>query len=288
MARFDKSSTKRPKQNAAVAATRGPKRSTAPSIEDTMFFPRLRRHAKWMFVFLAVALGGGFVIFGVGAGGTGVGDILRGGGGNTSGIPSVVERDEEDGGEPEGRAGLARPLDGAADERRDRRGDHGPAARRAPRAQMKHRRRSPSRPRPLCRAAGRRAAAELLQVATAYTGGASQTFPGMLTSPSSQSILDNRIGASVNNQAATEVQKLIGEAQTATVQAVDSYKKMAKLQPNDPNLQLELAQAAQQAGDTPTAIAAYTKFLKLAPDDPSAAIVKAQLKQLKQSSSTSG
>ena len=45
-----------------------------------MFFPRLRRHAKWMFVFLAVALGGGFVLFGVGAGGTGVGDILRGGG----------------------------------------------------------------------------------------------------------------------------------------------------------------------------------------------------------------
>ena len=73
MARFDKSSTKRPKQDAAVAATRSAKRSTAPSIEDTMFFPRLRRHAKWMFVFLAVALGGGFVLFGVGAGGTGVG-----------------------------------------------------------------------------------------------------------------------------------------------------------------------------------------------------------------------
>ena len=53
-----------------------------------MFFPRLRRHAKWMFVFLAVALGGGFVLFGVGAGGTGVGDILRGGGGS-SGVPSI-------------------------------------------------------------------------------------------------------------------------------------------------------------------------------------------------------
>ena len=84
------------------------------------------------------------------------------------------------------------------------------------------------------------------------------------------------------------MQKLVVEAQTATVEAVDSYKKIAKLQPNDPNLQLELAQAAQQAGDTATAIAAYTKFLKLAPDDPSASIVKAQLKQLKQSSSTSG
>ena len=88
MARFDKSSTKRPKQNAAVAASRGPKRSTAPSIEDTMFFPRLRRHAKWMFVFLAVALGGGFVLFGVGAGGTGVGDLFRGNGGS-SGSPSI-------------------------------------------------------------------------------------------------------------------------------------------------------------------------------------------------------
>ncbi len=87
MARFDKSSTKRPKQDAAVAAPRGSRRSTAPSIEDTMFFPRLRRHAKWMFVFLAVALGGGFVLFGVGAGGTGVGDLFRGS--SSSGVPSI-------------------------------------------------------------------------------------------------------------------------------------------------------------------------------------------------------
>ena len=94
MARFDKSSTKRPKQDAAVAATRSAKRSTAPSIEDTMFFPRLRRHAKWMFVFLAVALGGGFVLFGVGAGGTGVGDILRGGGAS-SGVPSISSSEKK-------------------------------------------------------------------------------------------------------------------------------------------------------------------------------------------------
>ena len=94
MARFDKSSTKRPKQDAAVAAARSVKRSTAPSIEDTMFFPRLRRHAKWMFVFLAVALGGGFVLFGVGAGGTGVGDILRGGGAS-SGVPSISSSEKK-------------------------------------------------------------------------------------------------------------------------------------------------------------------------------------------------
>ena len=77
MARYDKSRPKRPKPNAAVAPTR-PRASTAPSIEDTMFFPRLRRHAKWMFVLLAVFMGLGFVLFGVGAGGVGVGDIFRG------------------------------------------------------------------------------------------------------------------------------------------------------------------------------------------------------------------
>ncbi len=96
MARFDKSSTKSPQQDAALRASRRAKKSTAPSIEDTMFFPRLRRHAKWMFVFLAVALGGGFVLFGVGAGGTGVGDILRGGGGSSGpSISSAQARTEE-------------------------------------------------------------------------------------------------------------------------------------------------------------------------------------------------
>ena len=94
MARFDKSSPKRPRQDAAVATSRRAKRAAAPSIEDTMFFPRLRRHAKWMFVFLAVALGGGFVLFGVGAGGTGVGDIFRGNG-SSSGAPSVSKAEKK-------------------------------------------------------------------------------------------------------------------------------------------------------------------------------------------------
>src|SRR5215211_7364143 len=70
---------KRPKQE--------PKRKrAAPSYEQTMFFPRLRRQAKWVFVFLALVFGVGFVAFGVGSGSTGIGDILRGNffGGGTS------------------------------------------------------------------------------------------------------------------------------------------------------------------------------------------------------------
>ena len=63
-----------------------------------MFFPRLRRHAKWMFVLLALAFGLGFVVFGVGAGGVGVGDIFRGSGG--TGAQSVSRRARRDRGPP--------------------------------------------------------------------------------------------------------------------------------------------------------------------------------------------
>ena len=84
------------------------------------------------------------------------------------------------------------------------------------------------------------------------------------------------------------LQSLYGAAQAAASAAVDAYKQLAALSPKDPNVQLELAQAAQQAGDSATAILAFETFLKLAPDDPNAPIVKAQLKQLKQTSAASG
>ena len=92
-----------------------------------MFFPRLRRHAKWMFVFLAVALGGGFVLFGVGAGGTGVGDIFRGGGGS-SGVPSISSAEKKTEKNPKNVQAWTRSLDGPADRRADRQGDRRPEA----------------------------------------------------------------------------------------------------------------------------------------------------------------
>jgi tetratricopeptide (TPR) repeat protein len=286
MARFDKSSTKRPKQNAAVAAARGPKRSTAPSIEDTMFFPRLRRHAKWMFVFLAIALGGGFVIFGVGAGGTGVGDILRNGG-SSSGVPSISSAQKQTEKNPKDIQAW-RDLSTAL--QTDGQTDRAIAAQKqvvvlAPKDTDALRELAGLY---LAQATAKQQAAQLVQIRAAYNAGAGQGLPGLLTSPAGQPLVDNKIATVVGAQSSAELQRLIGEAQSASALAMAAYKKIGSLQPNDPNVQLELAQAAQSAGDTATAIAAYTKFLKLAPDDPSASIVKAQLKQLKQSSATSG
>jgi len=284
MARFDKSSTKSPKQNVAVAATRGSKRSTAPSIEDTMFFPRLRRRAKWMFVFLAVALGGGFVLFGVGAGGTGVGDILRGGG--SSGVPSIssaTKKTEKDPTNIEAWKDLstAYQTDGQTEKAIDAQ-NHVVAL--APKDTNALRELAALY---LSVVTAKSNEAQIAQLQNQYAG-AGQNFPGALTSPSGQSLVDNQISTVINTQGSTQVQTLLIAAQSASAEAVKAYQKIVKLTPNDPNVQIELGQAAQQAGDAKTAIAAYTKFLKLAPDDANAAAVKAQIKQLKASASASG
>ena len=62
-----------------------------------MFFPRLRRQAKWMFVFLAIVFGLGYVIFNVGGSipGTGLGDVLQGLGQSSSAGPSVGESNDK-------------------------------------------------------------------------------------------------------------------------------------------------------------------------------------------------
>ena len=61
-----------------------------------MFFSRLRRHAKWMFVFLALVFAVGFVGFGIGANqNASLGDLFRGDGGTTSGNLSVGDAREQ-------------------------------------------------------------------------------------------------------------------------------------------------------------------------------------------------
>src|SRR6187200_3626004 len=84
MSRADRRSARKPRAHA-------PKRdSDLVALEDTMFFTRLRRHAKWMFVFLALVFAVGFVGFGIGANqNASLGDLIRGNSGSTSGNLSV-------------------------------------------------------------------------------------------------------------------------------------------------------------------------------------------------------
>jgi Flp pilus assembly protein TadD len=278
MARFEKSRPKSTKPHAAVAPRRA---TTAPAIEDTMFFPRLRRHAKWMFVFLALVFGLGFVVFGVGAGGTGIGDIFRDQGGTSSG-QSVSDAQKE---------AAERPKDPQAWRELSialqTEGDTAGAIDALNRA-IALRPRSPDAYRELAglhltRASEYQQQLQQAQIVAAFRAPGT-AFPS-LTTNSGQATLTDPLDDAISAGATDDLSTLYQQAAAEASAAVTAYTRLAEIQPNDPNVQLELAQAAQQVGDTTTAIAAYQRFLKLSPDDPNASVVQAQLKQLKKNAS---
>lgn len=274
MARFEKSRPKSAKPHAPVAASR--RAAAPPSLEDRLFFPRLIGHAKWVFVVLALVFGLGFVLFGVGAGGVGVGDIFRDGGGGSG--PSVSDargKTEDRPNDPEAWIDLSTAL--------QTEGETTEAIAALERAIELR----PKDPDPYRQLAGlhltlatkRQQDAQLAQAVAAYRAPA-QSFR-VFTAPSGQAVLQDPIALAVTGQVSDRVTSAYQDAQTQATLAVDAYERLAQLEPDDPNVQLELAQAAQQTGDAARAIAAYERFLELAPDDSNASIVRDQLKQLR-------
>lgn len=233
-----------------------------------------------MFVFLALVFGLGFVVFGIGSDqGTGIGDLLRDGGGGANGGISVSDarkQVEENPKSADAQRALATALqeDGQTDE-----------------AVVVLNRYLALRPKDenalrelaglyLGKATTLAQQAQAAQVRASYL-----TFGSTFGTP-----LDLGNGATlgpdpIDEAIATQASQAVNEAYTASQEAYrraeQTYDRLAAALPNDPNVQLELAQAAQQSGDLPKAIAAYQQFLKLAPDDPSAPIVKQQIAQLK-------
>jgi regulator of sirC expression with transglutaminase-like and TPR domain len=67
------------------------------------------------------------------------------------------------------------------------------------------------------------------------------------------------------------------ESSTALRKDEQYYKRIAKLQPDDPNTQYHLAQIADFLGDTKVAIPAYRTVIKLAPTDPTASTARERL-----------
>jgi tetratricopeptide (TPR) repeat protein len=246
-----------------------------------MFFPRLRRHAKWMFVLLAVFMGLGFVLFGVGAGGVGVGDIFRGSGGTAQSVSDAQEETEKNPADAQAWRDLATAHE-TEGELTEAIAALNTAVQLDPKDATTFRQLAGLH---LSLATKRQRDAQILQAIAVYRA-PSQLFPGLLGT-AGQPVLQDQIANAVAGSVSERVTVALQEASVNASQAVEAYKRLVSLEPNDPNVQLELAQAAQQTGDTATAIAAYEKFLRLAPDDPSATIVREQLKQLKQSAAAS-
>jgi len=256
-------------------------------IEDTMFFPRLRRHAKWMFVFLALAFGVGFVVFNIGGSGQsgGLGDLLRdqGGNSNTPSVQDARERVQENPRSAEAQRDLATALSVEA---------------RTDEAIVALTRYTELRPRDenalrelaglyLTEATRLQQVAEVAQLRANYLT-AGSTFTDPLQLPSGGPAAQDPIVDAIATEANKSVSAAYTSAQLEFRNAADAYERVVSLAPNDPNIQLELAQTAQRAGDFPRAIAAYQEFVRLAPDDALTPSVKEQIRQLKASTTSSG
>jgi len=243
-----------------------------------MFFPRLRRQAKWMFVFLALVFGLGYVVFNVGGTipGTGVADLLRDNSAGSGDQPSVSEaqnRIEENPQNPDGFRDLSRAL-----QLENRIVEAIPPLERYVRARPKDQ----EALRELAtlylvetdRLQTRVSAAQL----DAQGAGAGSVFTPSLrpNTPAPQDPVTQALSTRANtrlNAASTELTEVARKALRA-------YDRLVALSPDDASLLLQQGQVAETAGDAPKAIKAYERFLKLVPDDSSAPIIRERLRFL--------
>jgi tetratricopeptide (TPR) repeat protein len=255
-----------------------------------MFFPKIRAHAKWVFVLLAIVFAGSFVFLGVGSGSSGLGDLLSGNfsnlfGGSSSGsaVRKAEDRVKKNPNDIQAQKDLATALQ--TDNQFDR----------AIATLENVRKLAPKDTESLTQLAGlylrkadlARNQAQAIQ-AEQSTAAAGQIFGIDSSSKLGQAFqgsADPLTGVDpINRGLESLVNTKAGEAyadmSASYKKAVTVYKAIAAQSPNDPSVQFQLAQAGEAASDTKTAIAAYQAFLKLAPDDPTAPAIRARLKQL--------
>ena len=254
-----------------------PARTEYSAIEGEMFFPKLRRQAKWVFVLLALAFAVGFVVFGVGSGGgLGLNDILQGSGGGTSG-PSVSDAQKKiDKGELTAYKELADAY------RQDGKLDQAIAA---GEQYLKVRPKDYEYTRTVAgdyegRASRQRDQAAAIQnEVTQSTGGT--TFSPPANSRLGRALQPGKIDTELQTAANQKLSQLYAGLQGSYGRATALYQRVAANTPNDVLLQLLLANAAYQSQNNRVALKAYHKVIKLAPDSSEAAQAKQQIQFIK-------
>jgi tetratricopeptide (TPR) repeat protein len=276
---------RRPAANARTAAVAAPKRQKPPEWQEQLFFSRLRNHAKWAYVFLAVAFVLGFVLLGVGSGSTGISDVLSnafnfGSGGGTS-VSKLQKKVEQHPANAQAWRDLATALE---------------QKQRTQEAINALERYSALRPKDqntlaeLASQYGTLANTYATDYQNAQTEASQHASPGGTFAPPSStpfgkafadpSALQDPISAAVQTLASSKQSTAYTNFQNAQKSAEAVYIRLVALNPSDATTQIQLGQSAQSAGDTKTAIKAFKTFLKLAPTDPLAVQVKQALKSL--------
>lgn len=253
---------------------------SARSAEDLMFFPKLRRRAKWVFLVLALAFGIGFVAFGVGTGvgGTSIGDVLRDIIGQQSASGSLEDaqkKAQENPKDADAQIAYANAL-----QARGRTQEAIGALEAYTSLQPK----DTDALRQLANLWGSLATKAQNDQRVAAAQGAEANASASIATPNTpflQDVEQNKIAQTLAEQANARATAAGQRAQQAFAREQKVFEQLTLLVPEDPSIFLSLGFAAQQANDLKSAVAAYEQFLKLAPNDPTAAQVKQQLQFLK-------
>jgi cytochrome c-type biogenesis protein CcmH/NrfG len=281
---------RRPTANARAAAVAAPtkRKQKPPQWQEELFFARLRTHAKWVFLALALVFALGFVFFGVGSGSTGISDALQNffssnsaGGTSISSLKNKADKHPQD---PTAWRNLATAYEQKQDTSN------------AVTALERYTALRPHDQNALGELASQYTTlaqnyandytnaqneAALNAPSTLFQPAASTPFGKAFQDPTAlQDPIDNAAQTAASAKENTAYTGFL----SAQKKAETAFQKLAKLNPTDASTQLQLGAAAQASNDTKTAIAAYKKFLKLAPHDSQAASVRQRLKQLSPSS----
>jgi Flp pilus assembly protein TadD len=246
-----------------------------------MFFPKLRRRAKWVFLLLAIAFAIGFVAFGVGTGvsGTSIGDVLRDLIGRQSSGSSLDDARKE---------ALAHPQDAEAQLAYANALQTAGRTREAITALERYTSLKPDDTDALSQLAnlwGSVAAKASQEADVASLEEAEVSAATTFARPSGaflQDVETNSISNALAAQAKARVDEAQARARSAAANQQRIYETLTRINPDDPSLFLSLGIAAQQAGDAQGAIDAYRQFLDLAPNDPAAEEVKQRVAVLRQ------
>ena len=262
------------------------KKQAAPSWEDQLFFSRLRRHAKWVYVFLAVVFALGFVVLGIGSGSTGISDILRGnffGGSSNSTSSQIKDQQKLIASNPKN---MEAYLSLSTLYQQDQN---------TPKAISTLEQEANVEPKNLDilnRLAGiyRTQAESALNAAARAQAAlaANNSLPPGLD-PASQ--LGQALGSDPVSQSLSQnANKSFGRMSTAYAKAENAYQRVAAASrgtPQEASSQLQLGSVAVetvrltgQPADAVRAIAAFKRYLKLAPDGANAAQARQTIAQL--------
>jgi Flp pilus assembly protein TadD len=243
-----------------------------------LFFMRMRRSAKPIYVLLAVLFAVTFAILGVGSGqNSGLDQIFNGlfggGGSSISKAQNKVDKNPRD-------AAAYRNLATAYEEHGQNAGAEG-----ALQTYLTLKKKDATAWSEL----GGLELSDAQQAANAYSSAVNEqqlAAPSASFVPSSGpfgtalSPSKDKIESLQAQSANSSTSVLYQEAASKFQDALTAYQNVAKLRPNDPNAQFQLATAAQDAGQNATAVAALTRYLTLYPTSPQRAQIEALIKQI--------